>query len=264
MVETALDRAHGAMETAPEDDAARLAFYQTIANAELFLLLESEPVGVEVAPKLFELESGRFVMAFDLEERLAEFCDKPVPYAALPGRVIAGALAGQDIGIGLNLGVAPSAFQMVPAALAWLVGTLAQGPHVTQARPLAFSPPDGVPITLLKALELRLAQLAGLARAAYLVQAHYEGGRKGHMLAFEGARDETQDALAKAVSETLVFSGIDAAELDVTFLGASHPVPADLLRVAHRIEMPTGNGLPEPVHTPSAPGMDPNRPPRLK
>jgi hypothetical protein len=264
MVESALDRAHGAMEMAPEDDLARLAYYQAIADAELFLLLVSEPIADDIAPKLFELESGRFVMAFDQEERLADFCDAPVPYAALPGRVIAGALVGKGIGIGLNLGVAPSAFLMPPEALAWLVGTLAQEPKVTQARPLAFNAPGGLPNTLLTALEHRLAQLPGLARAAYLVQATYEGGAKGYMLAFEGASDETQAALAKAVSETLVFSGIDAAELDVTFLDADHPVPAGLLRVARCIEIPAGNAPSQPINSSSAPGMDPNRPPRLK
>ena len=37
--ETPLDAAHAAMEAAPEDDAARLRFYERLADSELFLLL---------------------------------------------------------------------------------------------------------------------------------------------------------------------------------------------------------------------------------
>ena len=43
--ETLLDAAHQAMEAAPEDGQARLAFYERLAAGELFLLLESEDEG---------------------------------------------------------------------------------------------------------------------------------------------------------------------------------------------------------------------------
>ena len=264
MVETALDRAHGAMETAPEDDTARLAFYHAIADTELFLLLKSEALGDDITPEIFDLEEGRFVMTFDLEERLAEFCDNPAPFAALPGRVIAGALAGQGIGIGVNLGVAPSAFLMPPEALGWLADTLAARPHLTKARPVAFDTPDGLPARLAEALAQRLEQLPGLARRACLARVTYEGGQQGHLLAVEGADARNQPAIAKAVSETLVFSGLEAGELDVTFLAADVHVPADLRRLAHGIDIPEGKPAPQPARTATAPGMDPARPPKLR
>ena len=41
---TDLDQAHAAMETAPEDDTARLRFYERLADTELFMLLGAEAV----------------------------------------------------------------------------------------------------------------------------------------------------------------------------------------------------------------------------
>ena len=43
MTETPYDRAHAAMEADPENEALRLAVYDRLADAELFLLLEHEP-----------------------------------------------------------------------------------------------------------------------------------------------------------------------------------------------------------------------------
>ena len=99
MTETPIDRAHAAMQAAPEDDAARLRFYERLADAELFLMLTAEPAGDEISPELFEVQDAPFVLAFDLEERLSAFAGRAVPYAALSGRALAGMLAGQGIGL---------------------------------------------------------------------------------------------------------------------------------------------------------------------
>ena len=40
---TPLDRSPCRDEAAPDDDAARLRFYERLADVELFLLLEAEP-----------------------------------------------------------------------------------------------------------------------------------------------------------------------------------------------------------------------------
>ena len=49
---TPLDRAHAAMEAAPEDAAARLAFYARVADAELVLVLDGPAAGDRVRPRL--------------------------------------------------------------------------------------------------------------------------------------------------------------------------------------------------------------------
>ena len=111
---TPLDTAHAAMAAAPDDDTERLRFFERLADAELFLLVTEEVTGDRLSPSIFDTSDGRFVLAFDREERLTAFTEGPAPYAALPGRAIAGMLNGQDIGLGLNLGVPASAL-LVPA-----------------------------------------------------------------------------------------------------------------------------------------------------
>lgn len=265
---TPYDRAHAAMEAAPEDERARLAVYDRLADAELFVLLESEPDGADITPQLFSTEEGDFVLAFDLEERLAEFSDEPVPYAALPGRVIAQNLAGEGIGLGINLGVAPSAMLLPPEALEWLVDTLTHAPQAAAGRPVAFHEPALPPAVLgalLPAFEAKFEQLAGMASHALLGGVTYDDDRRGHVLAFLGAPEPAQPGIAKAMAEALAFSGLESGELDVTFLSPDDPAAAVLLDKALVL------ALPEPVvedvqeiRPGSAPGMDPTKPPILR
>ena len=79
---------------------------------------------------------------FDREERLASFTGGIAPYAALPGRVIAGLLKGQGIGMGVNLGIAPSSMLLPPEAMDWLAETLDGGPEEVEAKPQEFLPPS--------------------------------------------------------------------------------------------------------------------------
>jgi len=261
---TVLDLAHAAMSAAPEDDAARLRFYERIADAELFVLLAEDPAGDQITPQLFALEEGPFVMGFDREERLSAFTGAPAPYAALPGRVVVRMLAGQGIGLGLNLGVAPSEMLLPAEALVWLAATLDAGPQAVEAVPERFHPPAQLPQALLTALDVKLALAAGLAVQALLAGVSYAGGRRGHMLAFLGARPEAHPALAHAVAEALTFSGVEAGEIDVTFLDPSSPAARQMATVALRFDLPQPAEETEQVLSPAAPGMDPKRPPILR
>ncbi len=260
MTETPLDRAHAAMTAAPEDDRARLAFYDRLAEAELVLLLSGEPEGDQVSPELFPVEDADYVVAFDTEERLAAFAGRIVPCATLSGRALAAMLAGQGLGLALNPDVAPSAILIPADAIGWLAATLGNAPTETEARPVEVGPPEGVPEALLSALDAKLPSAAGLARLAYLAGVTYEGGRRGHLLALVDVVPGSEDSLARAVGEALTFSGIDAGELDVAVFRASDPMAARLARVGLRIDLPEA----EASAGPAAPGMDPNRPPRLK
>ncbi len=260
--ETFLDRAHAAMEAAPEDAQARLRFYEALAGCELFLLLEAEPEGEAITPRSFEVEGQSFVLAFDREARLAEFAGGPAPYAALSGRSVAEVLAHEGLGLGVNLDVAPSAILLPPEAVAWLAGMVSEAPDEIEAKPESFLAPTGLPESLLAALDARLAAAGGLADLAYLAGVTYEGGAQGHMLAFVDAVPGAEDALARAVSDVLGFSGLEAAALDVAFFRASDPVAARLARVGLRFDLPKPQA---PVaELGAAPGMDPDRPPRLK
>jgi hypothetical protein len=259
---TPLDQAHAAMQAAPEDDGARLRFYERLADSELFMMLSGEPEGDRISPELFETPEGRFVLVFDREERLAQFAGRVVPYAGLAGRGIVEMLAGQQIGLGVNLEVAPSSTLLAADAVGWLHETLQNAPDQVEALIEELLPPAGLPEVLLTALDSKLATAAGLAASAYLVSLRYQGGGQGHLLGFIDATPEAEGALANAVGEALTFSGIEAGALDVGFFSASDPMAARLARVGLRFDLP----LPEApkIYQPRIPGGDPENPPILK
>ncbi|GGG71557.1 hypothetical protein GCM10011415_19290 [Salipiger pallidus] len=259
---TPLDLAHAAMDAAPDDDAARLRFYERLADGELFLLLTEEPEGDQISPEIFELADASFVLVFDREDRLSQFVGRAAPYAALSGRAVANMLAGQGIGLALNLEVAPSQLMLPPPAVDWLAETLGHGPQEAEGKIEEVLPPHGLPEVLLTALDAKLATAAGFARCAWLSGVRYEGGAQSHLLAFAGTVPGAEDALARAVNEALVFSGIEAGSLDVAFLRDSDPVTAALTRVGLRFDLPEPE-VPERVER-VAPGSDPAKPPILR
>lgn len=256
---TLLDAAHAAVSADPDNEVLRLRFFERLADGEMVILLEREAVGDSLEPKVFDLEEGPVVLVFDREERLASFTGGIAPYAALPGRVIAGLLKGQGIGLGVNLGVAPSSMLLPPEAMDWLAETLDEAPQELEALPEEFVAPR-VPEALVTALDAKLARAGGLAVAAVLAGVVYQGGRRGHMLAFLDAAPGAEGALARAMSEALVFSGLEAGELDVTFLRSGDPAARAMVRAGLRFDLPA----PEAPAAPAAPGMDPAKPPRLR
>ena len=259
--ETPLDSAHAAMEAAPENDAARLRFYERLADSELFLMLTEEARDENISPEVFDVADGRFLLAFDREERLARFAGRPAPYAALSGRVLAQMMAGQGLGLGVNLEVAPSSILIPAEAMGWLFQTLGHVPDEVEARIAEVSAPAGMPEMLLLALDTKLATAQGLAQVAYLVAVTYHDGGRGHMLGFVGALEGAEGALAKAAGEALTFSGVEAGAMDVGFFGLEDPVTARLEATGLRFDLP--ERVVEKAARP-APGSDPDKPPILK
>ena len=258
---TEIDRAHAAMMADEGDDLARLRFYERLAETELFLLLEAEAEGDRITPALTEADGQSFVLIFDREARMAEFFGAAAaPYVALSGRGLVQMLEGQRIGMALNLGVAPSAMLIPAEAVDWLAGTLAAGADEVEGQIVEVTKPGGLPEGLLKALDRKLASAAGLAVEAYLCGVVYDGGGRGHMLAFVGTLDGAEGALTAAVNEALVFSGVEAGTLDVAHLAGGDPVSERVARVGLRFDLPTPQ-MPKEV---SAPGMDPDKPPKLR
>ncbi|MEM6888333.1 MAG: SseB family protein [Pseudomonadota bacterium] len=260
--DTALDRAHAAMEAAPEDARARLSFYERLADAELFLMLTDEPDNrtETVSPEVFDLENARYVLAFDREARLAEFAGQITPYVALSGRGIVSMLAGQGIGLGVNLEVAPSQMLLPAEAIIWLNETLGNLPDQEQMQISEVHPPRGLPETLVTALDAKLATAMGLADCAYLAAVTQVDGARGHLLAFVGAVPDAEGALAQAVGESLTFSGIEAGVLDVSFFHRTDSIVSRLERVGLRFDLPQ---LQQRAPR-AAPGSDPAQPPKLR
>lgn len=263
--ETPLDIAHSAM--AAEDPAAERAYFARLADTEMFLLLESEAEGEAIAPRVFPLEEGAVVLAFDREDRLAAFAEGPAPYVALTGRALARMLDGQGLGLGVNLG-GQAALVLPAEGVEWFARMLEAPVAEAEARLTEVSTPRGVPEDLLRALDARLARAGGLARQAWLAGARYGSGGEvpggtGHLLAFVGAQPGAEPVLARAVAEALRFSGLDAGAVDVLFLAPGEALVARLERVGLRFDLPEPEAPPAPA-APAAPGSDPDRPPRLR
>ncbi len=259
---TELDTAHAAMDANPSDDAARLRFYERLADSELFLLLASEPEGDDdITPEVIEADDVQYVLVFDREERLAEFTERLASYAGVSGRGLAQMLAGQGIGMAVNLGQ-PSSILIPPTAIDWLVETLANSPQQEMARPVEITAPKGLPEHLVTGLDRKLATAAGLAQSAVLAGVTYDTGARSHMLAFVGAVEGAEEALARAVAEALTFSGIDAGMLDVTFVPSQSDIAERFARVGLVFTLPEPQADPAPAG--ANPGMDPNRPPKLR
>jgi hypothetical protein len=258
---TELDLAYAAMQTGEE--AAGLRFYRLLADATLFLLLDREAEGARIDPRVFDLADGPVLLAFDLEERLAAIGEGALPYAALPGRIIAQQMLGQGLSLGLNFGCdAASEVMLGPDDLRWLCEMLEAAPEVVQAVPVQFFASTGLPEVLSEALTQGLQGAAGLASAAMLAGVIYSDGRRGHMLAVIDALPEAQEALARAMAEALRFSGIEAGELDVCFMSGGDAALARMAAVAVAFDVPE-RVVEEQVSCP-APGMDAGKPPILR
>ncbi len=256
---TPLDEAFATMEANPDDTAARLAWFDRLAASELVLLLEEDAQGDRIKPRIFTVEGADLVLAFDRDERLADFAGAEAPYAAMSGRALAGVLTDAGLGLGVNLG-APSETVLENEAMAWLSGVLSEQPAEVEDQPEEVRPPANLPEALLTALDLRLASATGRATMAYLVATTFSGGRQSHLLAFIDPAPGAETALAQLVAEALTFSGLEAASLDVGFFRASDPFCAQLARVGLRFDLPQPEAPPQR----KAPGSDPAKPPKLR
>jgi SseB protein N-terminal domain len=255
--QTPLDAAHAAQAAAPEDGGARLRFHERVLDAELVVPLVAEAAEGAIDLRVYDLSDGRFVLAFDRDERLAAFLDEPVRFAALSGRRLAALLEGRGIGIALNLGV-PSATLLPPASVDWLARMAGAPPEQTLKRIDAVAPPGPVPSALLVGLGTKLAAMADVIEAAFLARAAHAGGETRLLLFLAGVPEPARPAVSAAVAEAVRFA-TGAEEVDVLFADVASPHFAAAVRHGARL------ALPRPAdRRPPAPGTDPDRPPRLR
>jgi hypothetical protein len=152
---------------------------------------ESEAEGDTLAPRVFALEDGPVVLAFDSEDRLAEFTGAPAPYAVLPGRVIAAQLAGQggwrsgsasDVHRGLQLTLmAERPPRVGKRAAREVAGICADNPVPRRRKPLHQAPRRRVAIP---GVPLR-AHSASRALALFIQSSLAASLRKTSMFAWE-------------------------------------------------------------------------------
>ncbi|SMG37369.1 SseB family protein [Paracoccus sp. J56] len=235
------------------DAPARARILSRLADTELFAALVAEPVGDNVELQIYDLPEGRFALACDQEERLAGFIGAPVAYVALPGRILAGALAEEGRGLLVNPGH-PSQLMLDAGVLGWLVQALQARPSIATteaARALGAPTPEAVAL-LAEPLAQRLGDMSGLVGQLALVSAEWDGDGQRHALILRGVDSAHEAAVAKALAELLAFLPELPGGVDIGFSEGDYPAGALV------IEPPSPPPAPEPAR------RDPAAPPRLR
>ncbi|NOX74594.1 MAG: SseB family protein [Alphaproteobacteria bacterium] len=262
---TPLDQAHDEMAQDTDNDSARLRFYQRLVEVELFVLLESEPEGPTINPQVFPVEDSAYMLVFDSEARLAEFAQGTAPFAAMSGRKIVemlGADGPAQLGLGVNLTVAPSSILIPANGVDWLTGMLDQDLVETVQMVQNFQAPRDLAADFIAAIDRKLATATGLAKQAYLLGLQFQDGTAGNMLAFVGAIPEAEGALQQAIGDVVRFADL-AGRFDVGFFALDAPEIASFERVGLRFDLPQMDARREDVPG-KGPGMDPDVPPILR
>lgn len=221
-------------------EAARAAILRRLADTVLYAALAAEAGDDRAELRRLPLpDGGEVALACDDEARLAAASGGPVPFAAMPGRVLARMLADAGVALLVNPG-APSQMLLDPQALAWLTGALAPAPEDAGIAAAPLSAPDpAVVAALAPALGERLADMAGLAGTLALVRSG-----AGHLILVSGAEAAAQPTLAKALAELLAFLPPLPTPVDVGFTDAAPPPGAVVLRL---------EALPPPPPAPKGP-----------
>lgn len=238
------------------EEGAR-AFWRALAETPLLVLLQAEARGDNLTPRLFDLEDGRFVLAFTSHEALASMVNGPVAHAELPGRVLIALLAEGGLGLGLDLGAGGMAERLLPAeALAWAAEQLGAVSGARQKALEGLAPPDAGAVAAVAAL---LASAppgwGGLAVRAGLYKRD-----DGLALVVEGVPPAALGPLAQALGEALRLADLGGRAIDLAF----GPLPGGGEVLAWPVAPDPVPDPPAPAATPRAPGMDPARPPVLR
>lgn len=242
----------------PADEIACRAFYDQVAHCELHVLLADEASGDQATPRLIASDMGRFVLAFDRAERLSDFAGGVAPSLNLPGKDLCAMLAPLGLGLGLNVDVSDDPYLLAPDIVAWIAGTLAEPqPQEALGRPTALRRPAAVPAGFLEALTSRLSQLPGAAKQAVLSSATYSGANERLLLGVVDADPARQADLTGTVRDAVALL-MPERPLDIGFFRGDDPLTAALRRNGLTFDFPEAQQI-----IPGAPGMDPDRPPRL-
>lgn len=218
-------------------------FYETLAEARIYVLLDDKIVSETYEPKVFSLKEAQYLLAFDVPEQADELTGSTAATSPTLGMDLFKLLRGRDIGLGINMGGTSSATlisgETIDMICDYYDGTAGE-PLVADADTSQFRAllaPQNFPDTLQNALTGSLGPLVGTFGQAVLLKAEYEEGRTGYIVAVSGAADTDRGAIADAVESALMKSRRGDVQLDVAFLALDDPMASRIERVGHVLSL---------------------------
>lgn len=263
-------------------ETARLAVYAALLSQDLIVAQAAAAEAGTLRPRIQFLDAGPVLLAFDSEERLADLAPDGADFVALAGRDLLAAMAGQSdgedgkgLGLGVNLASPDAAFLLDGDGVVWLA-QIAAPPPPPPLDPQALagaevSPPAEGLAVLAGLLPAALAEVP--ATTALLAQIAPSGaggavpplpvlaliGPDAAAPAFEVLRALTEAARLAATTG----QGAETLGLGVVALAPDSPLAEAFMHHGQPIARPDPVPV-APAIGPSAPGMDPARPPRLR
>lgn len=216
---TLLDLAYASPDA---DEPSRRRFYALLLETTLFAPVHEAPETEPLRPRVFELSEGPIALAFDRDDRAAEFFGRPVPYAALQGRDLIDASAERGLGLGVNLG-ASSATLLGAEAVAWLAANAAAS---VSGEPVgagsAIAPPAGAAEAAALALGREAERWPGVIAELWLVRVRAAGETRGGLVAI------ARPGAAAAAAEKGIAARLGAAA--APFAEADEPIAIAIVR----------------------------------
>lgn len=226
-IATPLDRAHDAAMRPGAPDDAMARFYALLLETTILTPVRPAPEDAPIAPLVFDLEDGPVALGFDDEARMTGFLEGPTEYVALAGRSLIAALAEARLGLGLNLGDAPSATLLDAATVRWIAAEMGGEVEATDLTgTVALGAPHAPPRALLVALAERVAQMPGLVAEAWLVTLGSGDARAGLcLLILPGAlAARAVPGIVSVLGRAAAVHGAEAGTVQVGVLQEGHPL----------------------------------------
>jgi len=212
-------------------------FYETLAEARVYVLLDQAVDEGKYEPKVFSLKEASYLLAFDVPEQADELTGSNASTSPTLGMDLFKLLRGRKIGLGINMGGTTSATlisgETIDMICAYYDGTAGE-PLVADADTSQFRAllaPQNFPDSLQNALTDNLAPLQGTYNKVVLLKAEYEEGKTGYIVAVSGAADAGRGAIAAAADAALATSRRGDIQLDVAFLALDDPMTNRIERV---------------------------------
>ena len=212
-------------------------FYETLAEARVFVLLDDGHDQSKFEPKVFSLKDSSYLLAFDVAEQADELTGSNAPTSPALGMDLFKLLRGRNIGLGVNMGGTTSATLIsgdtIDMICAFYDGSAGEElvPDGVASQFRALLAPQNFPDTVQLSLTDNLSLLGATFRKALLLQAEYEDGQTGYIVGVTGALEEDRPAISAAVEASLVASRRADVRLDVAFLASDEPMAERIERV---------------------------------